>query len=145
MLIVTEEQMAQIEAHGERTYPEECCGILIGEPASGDESAARVRRLVEAENQREDENRHNRYLIDPRELLRAQREAREAGLEVLGYYHSHPDHPSEPSAFDRDHAWPETSYLIVAVEQGRAAKMQSWRLRADRTAFEEETIQPPPP
>lgn len=131
-----------IRRHAEEAYPEECCGILLGSEGS---EMAHVTELMEAENQRDADHRHNRYLIPPAAVLRAERRARELGLRVVGYYHSHPDHPSEPSAFDRDHAWPETSYLIVAVEQGRAAKMQSWRLRADRTAFEEETIQPPPP
>ena len=100
-------------------------------------------RLVGAENEREDENRHNRYLIPPEVILRTEREARADGLDVVGYYHSHPDHPSRPSDFDRDHAWPGYSYLIVSVREGRARDERSWRLSDDRSRFDEEPIHCP--
>jgi proteasome lid subunit RPN8/RPN11 len=132
--------LERIRQHGRTAYPEECCGVMLGriDRASG---RTEVVRLVAQENQREDEHRHNRYLIPPEAVLRADREARTAGLEIVGYYHSHPDHPSRPSDFDRDHAWPDQSYLIVAVAGGQPATAQSWRLRDDRSAFEEETVE----
>jgi proteasome lid subunit RPN8/RPN11 len=134
------ELLDRIRAHGRAAYPEECCGVMIGrlDRATG---RTDVVRLVAEENQREDEHRHNRYLISPQSVLRADREARAAGLAIVGYYHSHPDHPSRPSDFDRDHAWPDQSYLIVAVADGKPASVQSWRLRDDRSAFDEERIE----
>jgi len=104
-------------------------------------------RLVGAENEREQENRHNRYLIPPEVILRTEREARAEGSDIIGYYHSHPDHPSKPSAFDREHAWPGYSYLIVSVRGdgsaggGRARDERSWRLSNDRKRFDEEPIE----
>ena len=149
MIELSPEDLALVRAHGEATYPEECCGILVGrmEKAAGANGAAlaRVVRLVGAENEREDENRHNRYLIPPEVILRTEREARADGLDVVGYYHSHPDHPSRPSEFDRDHAWPGYSYLIVSVREGRARDERSWRLSDDRSRFDEEPIHSPQP
>ena len=147
MIELSPDDLARIRAHGEATYPEECCGILVGraeKTAHGNGSVlARVERLVGAENEREDENRHNRYLIPPEVILRTEREARADGLDVVGYYHSHPDHPSRPSDFDRDHAWPGYSYLIVSVREGRARDERSWRLSDDRSRFDEEPIHCP--
>ena len=141
-LVLSPEHARAICEHGAKAYPEECCGILIGpEPERG---AARfaISEIVAADNERED-SRHNRYVISPRALLEAQRSAREQGLEILGYYHSHPDHPSRPSEFDREHAWPGTSYLIVSVEQGRVVNGRSWRLLDDRSRFEQEEVLSP--
>jgi proteasome lid subunit RPN8/RPN11 len=95
--------------------------------------------VIELENER-DASRHNRYVISPGQFLRAEKEARAAGLDVLGFYHSHPDHPAQPSAFDLEHAWPWYSYLIASVEKGRVADVRSWRLREDRAAFESEPV-----
>ncbi len=145
MIELSAADLARIRAHGEASYPEECCGVMVGsvERAGGANGALRVRvvRLVGADNEREQENRHNRYLIPPEVILRTEREARSEGLEVVGYYHSHPDHPSRPSDFDREHAWPGYSYLIVSVRDGRAADERSWRLDNDRSRFHEEPIQ----
>lgn len=121
------------------TYPEECCGILIGRPLP-EEEGAQVERLLSAQNVREEESRHNRFLIEPRTILAAQREAEAAGLEIVGYYHSHPDHPPEPSTFDREHAWPGISYVILSVLNGAVEVTRSWRLQDDREDFQEETI-----
>jgi proteasome lid subunit RPN8/RPN11 len=137
-LRIASEDIARIRAHGETAYPEECCGVLIGRDARGAEPAS-VDHLVAADNERT-ESRHNRYVISPQALLAAQRGARERGLEIVGYYHSHPDHPARPSEFDREHAWPGTSYVIVSVEKGKAVDWRSWRLRDDRSAFEEEAL-----
>lgn len=98
-----------------------------------------VERAVALENERQD-SRHNRYVIEPETVLQAHRQARELELDILGYYHSHPDHPAVPSEFDREHAWPGMSYLITAVEKGRVADTRSWRLRDDRSGFDEEPL-----
>ena len=95
--------------------------------------------LVPLVNQRTDAAR-NRYLIDPESFRRAQEKLDRDGLEVIGVYHSHPDHPAAPSAFDREHAWPWLSYVIVGVARGRAGDMKSWILSDDRAAFDEESI-----
>jgi proteasome lid subunit RPN8/RPN11 len=137
-LLIEPGDLETIHRHAESSYPEECCGFLIGR-AAGDATA--VERVLPAGNQREDESRHNRYLIEPETVLAAHKEARAAGLDVIGYYHSHPDHPSRPSDFDREHAWPELSYLIVSVQKGRVADARSWRLADDRDRFDEETIE----
>lgn len=126
-----------IRAHGERTYPHECCGLLLGR-LDGD--ARRVTAAHEIENAREDGARHNRYLIGPDDYLAGEKAARARGLDVLGFYHSHPDHPAWPSEFDREHAWPWYAYLIVAVAKGRSHDMNAFRLAEDRARFEPEPL-----
>jgi len=127
----------QIHSHLCSTYPEEGCGVMLGRDAS---EGREVVRILALENARED-SRGNRYVIAPEDVLAAEREARAAGLDVVGFYHSHPDHPARPSAFDLEHAWPYYSYVIVSVERGRAADVQGWRLAEDRSAFVRETIE----
>src|SRR5437867_11965312 len=125
-----------IEAHLARAYPEEGCGVLLGRDADG---ARIVERVLPLEN-RNAGSRRNRFLIAPEQFLAADRLAREAGLDVMGFFHSHPDHPAVPSAFDLEHAWPYYSYLIVSFEHGRIAEFRSWRLAPDRSRFEPETL-----
>ena len=137
-LQLNDEDLARIYDHGRATYPEECCGVMIGRPLGSD--GAEVVEIVSARNEREDESRHNRFLISPQALLEAQRSARARDLEIVGYYHSHPDHPARPSDFDRDHAWPGQSYLIISVQSGEVADCRSWRLKDDRSAFDEESV-----
>ncbi len=129
----------EIRAHLERAYPEEGCGVLLGRERDG---ARRVERVLGFENRRED-SRRNRYLSAPEQLLAAEREARAEGLEVLGFFHSHPDQPARPSAFDLEHAWPYYSYLIVSVAGGRAVESRCWRLAGDRARFDPETLEYP--
>lgn len=126
-----------IHRHAAAAYPEECCGFLIGR-AEG--SSTVVERVSPAGNERQ-ESRHNRFLIHPETVLAAHKEARALGLDVVGYYHSHPDYPARPSEFDREHAWPGLSYAIVSVRDGQVAETRSWRLADDRERFEEESIQ----
>jgi proteasome lid subunit RPN8/RPN11 len=137
-LVISRRHLHAIGLHGSSTYPEECCGVLIGR-ANGANGTTLVERLLSVDNERGD-SRHNRYVITPETVLAAQREARAAGLDIVGYYHSHPDHPARPSDFDREHAWPGLSYLIVSVERGRVADARSWRLSDDRERFDEERI-----
>jgi proteasome lid subunit RPN8/RPN11 len=136
VLTLHADDAARMKAHLERAYPEEGCGVLIGRETDG------VRRITEAravDNLR-DEGRHNRYLIPPEQLLVAEKRARESGLSVLGFYHSHPDHPAEPSLFDLEHAWPWYSYLIASVREGRVTALASWRLADDRSRFDPEPV-----
>lgn len=138
MIVLSDARRDEIERHGEREYPHECCGLLVGRfDANG---AKVVEETIAVSNAREEEARHNRSLITPQELMRGERRARERGLEVVGNYHSHPDHPARPSQFDLDHAWPMWSYVIVSVQRGRAAELLSWELEADRSRFNQEEI-----
>jgi proteasome lid subunit RPN8/RPN11 len=125
----------EIRRHGEAAYPAECCGAMVGR-AEG--AAKEVLRLSPAVNRRTDDP--HRYLIAPDDLRRLQREVREAGQEILGYYHSHPDHPARPSAFDAEHAWPWYSYLIVRIDRGRGADMASWVLDDERPLMHPESL-----
>ena len=136
MLQLTPAQREQMTAHGERSYPHECCGFLIGRRQEG---RKRVEEVRPAGNARDD-SPLNRYLISPEEMFRAERDARRAGQEVLGFYHSHPDVPARPSQYDLDHAWPVYSFLIMSVNQGRATEMHAWVRVEDGSRFEEEPI-----
>lgn len=138
-LELSPEHLDHIHTHARRTYAEECCGVLMGRLLP-DDGGGVVERAVALDNERSD-SRHNRYLIEPETVLHAHRQAREAGLDIVGYYHSHPDHPAVPSDFDREHAWPGMSYLITAVEKGRIADTRSWRLIDDRSRFDEERLE----
>jgi len=124
----------EIRREGERAYPAECCGVLAGYPGEVKE----VLKLVPMTNQRTDDP--HRYLIAPDDLRRIEAELRSSGLEVLGYYHSHPDHPAAPSAFDTEQAWPWYSYIIVRVDRARAAELTSWMLEDDRSAMSPESV-----
>ena len=135
-LYISPRHLQTLQRHAAVSYPDECCGVLIGRSNGG---SIFVERVLSVGNERED-SRHNRYLISPDTIMAAHKEARALGLDVLGYYHSHPDHPARPSEFDREHAWPGLSYLIVSVEKGKVADTRSWRLSDDRGSFEEETI-----
>ena len=135
-LYISPRHLQTLERHAAVSYPDECCGVLIGRSNGG---SMFVERVLSVGNERED-SRHNRYLISPETILAAHKEARALGLDVLGYYHSHPDHPARPSEFDREHAWPGLSYLIVSVEKGTVVDRRSWRLSDDRESFEEEPI-----
>ena len=127
-----------IRGQGEAAYPAECCGALVGR-ASAD--GKEVVRLAPAVNRRTDDP--HRYLIAPDDLRRLEAEARAESLEVVGYYHSHPDHPARPSAFDTEHAWPWYSYLIVRIDHGRAADAASWVLDDERPLMHPESLEVP--
>jgi proteasome lid subunit RPN8/RPN11 len=133
-LRVSERLMATIHREGERAYPGECCGVLAGQPGE----IKQVHRLLPVVNRRAADP--HRYLIAPEDLHRVEAEVRQDSLEVLGFYHSHPDHPAAPSAFDAEHAWPWYSYLIVRVDRGRAVEASSWQLAGDRSAMLPESL-----
>ena len=123
---------AGIRAHGQQTYPHECCGALLGRDN-------RVTDLLELPNTTE-EGPRRRFLVRPSDYRQAEGRATELGVELLGFYHSHPDHPARPSQYDLDHAWPTFAYIIVAVAQGAATDMTVWYLKDDRSSFEEGTL-----
>ena len=133
---VNTQHLDQIRKHGEQTYPHECCGFLLGQREG---STNCVREVYQGENERQ-ESRHNRYLITPEQSKRADEYARSRKLGVIGYYHSHPDHPAAPSGYDLDHScWPGESYIIVSIEKGKAAALNSFT-KPDYTQFEQEEI-----
>ena len=123
---------AAIRAHGAETYPDECCGALIGR----DGVVTRTHALPNTT----EEGPRRRFLVRPDDYRAAEKEARQAGGDLLGFYHSHPDHPARPSQYDLDHAWPFFSYVIVSVQNGESRDMTSWRLREDRSAFDQEDL-----
>lgn len=129
------EALERIHAHGELSYPEEGAGLLLGWIEA---ERKRVIDILALPNAREDGSRHNRYLLSPEDYLKGEDEAASRGLEVIGVFHSHPDHPDQPSDFDREWAWPALSYLITSVRKGRAVSSRSWCLKDDRSAFIEE-------
>ena len=132
-LVLPQEVLDQIHVHGEKAYPEEGAGFLVGE-------GGRVEKILPLDNAREDGARHNRFLITPEAYLHAELTADRLGLSLLGVFHSHPDHPNRPSDYDREWAQPFFSYIITTVDQGRATESRSWRLLEDRSRFEEEEI-----
>ena len=137
MIHLDENLAAEIRAHGAREYPYECCGALLGtDGATGRE----VRGLLPLPNGRDDSPR-NRFSISADDVRAAERAAEERGLGLIGWYHSHPDHPARPSEFDREHAWPWYSYIIVSVQQREPRDTTSWRLRDDRSAYDSEAIE----
>ena len=128
---------SEIRRHGERDYPFECCGLMLGRFQDGDKTVVETYAIS---NAREEEAKRNRFLVRPEELMRGEKYAREKGLDVVGFYHSHPDDRAVPSQYDLEHAWPTYSYIVVAVEEGSAADLRSWEMEPDRTRFNEEEI-----
>jgi len=124
---------AAIRAHGRETFPHECCGALLGRDGVVHEAHALPNTT--------EEGPRRRFLVRPGDYRGAETRARETGLELLGFYHSHPDHPARPSQFDLDHAWPSFSYVIVSVMAGEDQLLTSWRLKEDRSAFDEEPVE----
>ena len=133
---VTQKIVDQFSAHGEEEFPHECCGFILGN-FKGHESYSQ--EYLPAANTKE-ENRERRFLIDPMAYQKAEDEAAERNLSVISIVHSHPDHPDKPSDFDRDHAWPGFSYIIISVQSGKAVSYRSWQLNEDRKKFIEENI-----
>jgi len=131
-LRITSEVDRAIRAHGQETYPHECCGALVGRDGF-------VTAVVALPNTTE-EGPRRRFLVRPSDYRTAEQRATELGGELLGFYHSHPDHPARPSQYDLDHAWPTFAYIIVAVANAAAADMSVWFLREDRSTFEEGTL-----
>ncbi|RPH36488.1 M67 family peptidase [bacterium] len=132
-----ESRLQQITAHAERTYPEECCGVMLGREAVEERV---VQEVIEIDNS-QDANRRRRFLVSPAQYRDAERQAAERHMALLGFYHSHPDHPAAPSAFDTEHALPWFSYLIVSVAHGSADRATVWMLDEDRARFAEQALE----
>ncbi|MHB1023596.1 MAG: M67 family metallopeptidase [Acidobacteriaceae bacterium] len=141
MLHIGQENYAALRAHGEETYPHECCGVLLGK---AEENGNRVVEIVRAGNTRTD-SAHNRYHIAPQELVKIQRQGREKGLDIVGFYHSHPDHPAQWSKTDFAEAhWLGCSYVITSVEKGEAVLTNSFLLTGtteEDKAFQDQTVE----
>lgn len=137
MLSLSADLLQRIHANGQAAYPEEGAGLLLGR-LEGDYK--QVIDLLAFDNAREDAARHNRYLLTPQDYLRGEQEAARRGLDVIGVFHSHPDHPNRPSDFDREWAMPFLSYVITSVQAGKAIESRSWLLAEDRVQFNEENL-----
>jgi len=139
VLKIADPLLRRIHAHAVETYPHECCGALLGRDSESG-AAREVLRLLPLANRRDDSPR-NRFEITSSDVQAAEKTAREKGLELIGWYHSHPDAPACPSEFDREHAWPWWSYIIVSVQAREPRDTKSWRLRDDRSAYDPEALE----
>ena len=137
MIDIKKNHIDQIKEHAQKDYPYECCGILLGKFENGEKTVTQVLEIL---NEKEDENKHNRYLIPSSKILETELYAIKNGLDIVGFYHSHPDHSAIPSAFDLEHALPVYSYLIVSVYDGTAVDLTVSVLSNDREKFEKEIV-----
>src|SRR5688572_3384655 len=137
MIRVPKEQLAEIREHGVRDYPYECCGLLLGR--FGDDGKV-VTETYPISNAREESAKRNRFLIKPEELMHGERYARSKDLEIVGFYHSHPDSAAVPSQYDLEHAWPTYSYIIVSTSAGQSGDLFSWEQEVDRSKFNQEEL-----
>ena len=137
MIDIKKNHIEQIKEHAQKDYPYECCGILLGKFENGEKT---VTEVLEISNEKEEENRHNRYLIPSSKILETELYAIKNGLDIVGFYHSHPDHSAIPSAYDVEHALPVYSYLIVSVYAAKAVDFTISVLSQDRAKFEKELI-----
>ncbi len=137
MIEISKNLMDKINEHAKIDYPYECCGILLGKFENGQKSVSEV---IEISNEREDENKHNRYLIPSKKVLEAELYAIKNGLDIVGFYHSHPNHSATPSQFDIDHALPVYTYLIVSVYDKEVVDYTVSVLSNDRLKFANEEI-----
>ena len=140
-LVLSPELRRQIEAEGAASFPSECCGILIGRDVA---ASGKIQRIVEqlrpGRNVFAADEQYHRFSIDPRAQLQAEREAEAQGKIVLGFYHSHPNHPARPSKYDREHGWPFYSYVIVSIMNGQPHDLTSWVLSEQTNQFEKQQI-----
>ena len=137
MIKITEEQLKQIREHGVSDYPYECCGLLLGRYGADGKV---VHEILPISNAREESAKRNRFLILPEELIRGEKYSMAKDLEIVGFYHSHPDSPAVPSQYDLEHAWPTYSYIIVSTSADRATDLFSWEQEADRSRFNREEV-----
>lgn len=137
MLEISEFHLVEIKEHSKRDYPYECCGIIFGKFSN---ESKKVLEILSIENEKEDESKHNRYLISSKKIFEAEVYAAKNDLDIVGFYHSHPDHSANPSAFDQEYALPVYSYLIVSVNKGEVGEFTLSVLSNDRKNFEKEEI-----
>ena len=139
MIRIPENLIGEIRAQGAEAYPEECCGALVGLSHNG----RKVVRMTRPFANRSADSRGRRYYVESEAYREAEAWARAHGLDIVGIYHSHPDHPARPSEYDREHAWPWYSYVIVSVEGGRPRDLTSWILTEERDRFDAEEVECP--
>jgi proteasome lid subunit RPN8/RPN11 len=137
MISIAEKLLSEIREHGVSDYPYECCGLLLGRYSA---EGKFVTETYPISNAREESAKRNRFLIEPKELLRGEQYARSRDLEVVGFYHSHPDSPAVPSQYDLEHAWPTYSYIIVSTRADQAGDLFSWEQEVDRSRFNQEEL-----
>jgi len=130
-------ELNEIKKHGEKDYPHECCGFLFGTTTANTKNVSKIKPVI---NSRTTDDRHNRYLITPQEFLKAEQKARTLGLDIIGFYHSHPDAEARPSQYDLDYSWPVYSYIIVSVKKQESKELRSWQIKDDRSEFLEEEL-----
>ena len=144
MIVISAEQRKIICNHAESVYPEECCGILLGKIVGMSKTVVEVIPTINAWNRAEsdevDRNKNSRYSIDPQDIFTAQKQARDLQLDIIGFFHSHPDYPAIPSTCDRSQAWEVYSYPIVSVINGKVSEIKSWVLDGDGIFQEEMQI-----
>lgn len=146
-LAILPPELAKINEHARRAYPHECCGILIGKEVNGWKLTVEARAVENAQETGKSitwdrsESPRRRFEISPEDFLACSRYASEQKLEILGFYHSHPDAPARPSQYDLERAWPYFSYVIVSVPQGTPGEITSWELAEDRREFHRETME----
>ncbi|MBI5892233.1 MAG: M67 family metallopeptidase [Deltaproteobacteria bacterium] len=133
MLHLSQKIYNEIISHAKKSYPCEGCGALVGKDK-------KITKIYPLENINK-ERANDRYEINPKDLLRVEKEAKKDGFEVIGFFHSHPDHPDRPSDFDRQRAWPFYSYVIVAVQNGKDVSVKSWTFENEGEPFREEEIE----
>lgn len=137
MIHITKKILEKIEREGETAFPNECCGFLMGRDQHGDRF---VEAVIPALNAREEEAQRKQYLITSDLLMKTEKTGGDRGMDVIGFFHSHPNVAAQPSTYDTEHAWPWYSYLITSIREGVAAETTSWRLRDDRSRFNEEEL-----
>ncbi|GMO56243.1 MAG: M67 family metallopeptidase [Termitinemataceae bacterium] len=145
MIVLDGTTRADINAEGQKTYPNECCGFLFEETESGAEGLEVegrkvIKKILSAWNSQAGEEQYHRFEIKPQQMMMAEKTAIELKLDLLGFYHSHPDHPSAPSEYDRVNALPFYSYIIVSVNKGKSDLMTSWELDGETRMFNREEI-----
>ena len=139
MITLSEQRLNDIREHGQRDYPYECCGLLVGRFEIDGRKV--VVETYAISNAREESAKRNRFLITPEELIRGERYAASKSMDVVGFYHSHPDCPAVPSQYDLEHAWPTYSYIIVSTSSEKSTDLFSWEQEPDRSRFNEEEIE----
>ncbi len=138
-VFMSNDQLQLIKSHAKLTYPEECCGFLLGLDDSKKNRVRTIHRALSASNANQ-ESRRTRYNIDPVEYIRADEEARRSNLNLVGFYHSHPDAPARPSQFDLNNAWAWYTYMVLSVQNGIPKDVFAWVLSEDRSGFNEDDL-----
>ena len=134
-ILIHQSAITHMRIHAEETFPEECCGVLTGDRSNGI-------KILEARRMKNiNENKLVKYDLDPMELVEVDKELDESGLDMIGIYHSHPNHPAKPSESDRKSAWPNQSYMIISVKDGKSGDIRSWRKLSRDEEFQEESIE----